>query len=340
MHELRKDPLSGRWVVVLDYSLGPEDYETPREETRQEGCVLCPGREGELPSETAAVRPEGSAPGGPGWWARTVPSPRPVLHGEGGLGRKGVGMYDRMNSVGVHELIVESPEHGRQPEDLGSEQMRRVLELYRMRIASIERDATVRYVLVCKNSGRQAGSAFAHPHAVVVATPVIPQHIKEELDGAKQYFAYKERCIFCDILEEELRSGARVIAETEGMVAFCPYAPRFPFEFWIMPRAHRCAFHDMSDEELDDLSEVLTAVRRKMRAALKEPPFNCVIHTAPNRVPRKDHWHTLGEDFHWHMEVVPVLYRPRGIESGAELPVLTTSPEDAAKYIREASYGD
>lgn len=336
MHELRKDPLTGRWVVVLDSSSGPDDYRAPAEEQTEGECALCEGKEGELPPETASVRQEGTQPNGPGWWARAIPAPGPVIHGEGSLGRRGIGMYDRMNSIGAHEILVETPEHGRRPEDAGAEQVRRVIELYRMRVDSMEQDAMKRYALICKNSGSGAGAAYSHPHSLLIATPVIPQHIKGELDGAKQYYAYKERCIFCDIMEEELRSGARTIAETGHFIAFCPYAPRSPFEFWIMPKAHRCAFQEAAPEELDDLSGMLTSLMKKLRSVLREPPYSLVIHTAPNRIPRRDHWHTLGDDFHWHMEVLPVVrLTSRGV-SCPDLNVLTTSPEDAAKYMREA----
>jgi UDPglucose--hexose-1-phosphate uridylyltransferase len=339
MHELRKDPLFSRWVAVLDHSQGPEAYRiTPDDPEPIEtgGCPLCPGREAETPPEVAAIRAPGTGANAPGWRARAVPSFRPVLLPGGELGRKGVGMYDRMNGVGVNEIIIESPEHSKGPEDLGPRQMTDVIELYRERIVEIQKDARIRHVLVCKNSGRLAGAAYRHPHAEVIAAPVIPQYIKGELDGAKQYYAWKERCIFCDILEEERRAALRLIAETERFLAFCPYAPMFPFEFWIVPKTHRCAFEDIGPEEMEDLGNIFSALLGKMRKVLRDPSYNYVLHTSPNRIPRKNHWHTLGEDFHWHIEVVPRLSRASGIELSSGFYVLRTSPEDAAKYLREA----
>jgi len=338
VHELRKDPITGNWVVVLDYALAPGDYPRGEEAPLDEaGCLLCPGREAETGPETAAVRPEGSGAGSTGWRVRAVRSPRPILVPEGELGRKGVGLYDRMNAAGVSEIIVESPEHGRSPEDLGAGQMRDVLEVYKARVAEMERDPKIRYVLIRKSSGRRAGAAYGHPHSTVLGTPVIPTYIKHELDGAKSYFAYKERCIYCDILDEEIRQGARVIAATGGFVAFCPFAPRFAFEFWVMPRGHSCAFQDCGGGETAELGELMGDVLRKMRSALAEPSYTLALHTAPNRMPRRGHWHTLGDDFHWHIEVAPRLPGLPGVESGSrELTVLATSPEDAAKFIREA----
>jgi len=329
MHELRKDPILGRWVAVLKESRLPDMYEIPQE-NKETSCVLCPGREGETPREITAIREDGV------WLARVIPNFDPVFQIEGDLGRKGVGMYDRMNSIGANEVIIEGPEHNKPPEDMGTEQMLRVIRLYRDRVADLERDPRLRYILVFKNSGKGAGAAYTHPHSEVVATPIIPKQIKEELDGAKQYYSYKERCVFCDIIREELRLGDRVIFETGGFIAFSPFAPKFPFEFWIMPRRHSCAFHEMGDAEIEDLSLMLSTMLKKMRRVLKEPPYNYVIHTAPNRVPRRNHWHTLGEDFHWHIEVMPRLIRTSGFEWGSGFYVLTTSPEDAAKYLREA----
>jgi UDPglucose--hexose-1-phosphate uridylyltransferase len=159
--------------------------------------------------------------------------------------------------------------------------------------------------------------------------------VKEELDGAKQYFAYKERCIFCDLIREELRVGSRVIIETRNFVAFCPYASKFPFESWIMPKRHSCAFQDISTDEIEDMALMLSSVLKKLRASFDGVSFNYFIHSAPNRIPRKNHWHTLGEDFHWHLEIMPRLLRTSGFEWGSGFYILPTSPEKAAQYLKE-----
>jgi len=336
VHELRKDPLMGRWVAVLSESKSPAEYHLFEEEAKESTCVLCSGREHETPPEIAAVREKGTQPNKPGWRVRAIPSFKPILQVEGDLGRRGIGMYDRMNSIGANEIVVETPEHDKRPEDMGIEQMARIVALYRDRMVDLERDARMRYVLIYKNSGKEAGALYFHPHSQIIATPIIPMRVKEELDYSKQYFAYKERCIFCDIINEELAHGQRVIFETKKFIAFCPYAQSFPFEFWIAPRRHSCAFQDISPDEIGDFGVILSSLLKKLGAALKNPPYNYIIHTVPNRIPRRNHWHTLGEDFHWHMEVMPRLTRVSGFEWGSGFHVLTTSPEDAAKYLREA----
>jgi UDPglucose--hexose-1-phosphate uridylyltransferase len=336
MHELRKDILLGRWVAILSSSKAPGEYSlTCEERNGQDNCALCPDHEHETPAEIASVRRPSTQKNAPGWWVRAIPSFHPLFQIEGELGRKGVGIYDMMNSIGANEILIESPEHNRRPEDLGIEQMIRVITLYRDRVADLHKDARLRYVLIYKDSGKEAGAIFSHPVSFLMATPVIPRTVKDELDNAKLYYSYKERCIFCDIMSEELRIGERIILETRNFVAFCPYAGQFPFESWIVPKRHCCAFHEITDDEIEDMGLILMSLLQKLRKVFNDPPFNYYIHTAPNMVPRKGHWHTLGEDFHWHLELIPRLVRTSGFEWGSGFYVLHTSPENAAKYLRE-----
>ncbi len=339
LHELRKDPVLGRWVAVMNYSKSPSDYILYSNENNMDGeekCIFCPGREKEIPDEIMSVERVNTDNTQNGWWTRVIPSFFPVFKVEGDLGRKGEGMYDKMNSIGSNEIIIESPEHSVRPEDIGSEQMVRVLRTYSNRMIELDKDPRFRYTLIYKNSGKEAGAFSSHPMSMLASTPIIPKRLKEELDGAKQYYAYKERCIFCDIVREEIRFEKRVILETDKFIAFCPYASKFPFESWILPKRHNCAFQDIEKDEIEDMALILSSVLKKLRAAFNGLPYNYYIHTAPNRIPRKDHWHTLGDDFHWHLEIMPRLLRTSGFEWGSGFYILPTSPEDAAKYLKEA----
>lgn len=336
MHELRKDILLGRWVAVLSDSKLPSEYpKIPLEETYEENCIFCEGREHETPPEITSVRKPGTSPNTPGWWIRDLPSFNPIFRIEGDLGRRGIGIYDKMNSIGANEIIVESPYHNQRPEDIGLEQMIRLVKMYRERISDLEKDTRLRYILIYKDSGRCAGQQYTHPLTFLMATPVIPKVVKDELDNAKQYFAYKERCIFCDIINEELRTGERIVYETRNFIAFCPFAAQFPFEIWIIPRRHCCSYAEITSEEIEDFGLILMTILKKLRQVLNEPPFNYYIHTAPNMVPRRNHWHTLGEDFHWHIGIIPRIIRTSGFEWGSGLYILPTSPENAAKFLRE-----
>jgi len=331
VHQLRKDPILSRWVAVLSESLSPADYPQPPQQPAEDSCPLCAGRESETPPEITSVTGDDGR-----WRARVLPSFKPILVPEGDLGRRGYGMYDAMNSVGANEIIVETPDHNARPEDMGPEQVMAVLELYRKRLIDIQSDERIRHVLVCKNSGSEAGSGLTHQHSEIIATPVIPLRMKTELDGAKAYYSYKERCIYCDIIDEELRVGNRLIMESERFVAFCPYAPKYPFEFWVAPKEHSCSYEDISGGDLADLSGLLASTIKRMRAMLGEPSYNYVVHTAPNNVPRRDRRHTLGDDFHWHIEVVPRLQKASGFEWGSGFYVVPTRPEDAAEFYRRS----
>ncbi|TAN42192.1 MAG: galactose-1-phosphate uridylyltransferase [Nitrospirae bacterium] len=335
LNELRKDPLLGRWVAVLGKSKTPAEYQLPPHEQPETSCILCQGRESEAPGEIMSLRAPGSDAAAKKWSTRVIPNFAPIFQVEGDLGRRGDGMYDKMNSIGANEIIIESPEHNSSPEDMGLDQMTRVITTYRERMSDLEKDPRLRYTLIYKNAGRDAGAVFSHPISHLASTPVIPKRVKEELDGAKQYFAYKERCLFCDLIREEMRVGSRVILETRHFLAFCPYASKFPFEIWILPKQHQCAFQDIRPEETEDMALMLSSVLKKLKTLFPGLSFNYFIHSAPNRVPRKDHWHTLGEDFHWHLEIMPRFLKTSGFEWGSGFYILPTSPEDASKYLRE-----
>ncbi|HEX8948382.1 MAG TPA: galactose-1-phosphate uridylyltransferase [Dissulfurispiraceae bacterium] len=337
MHELRKDPLLGTWIAVLKDSKGPEFYTGlntwPADHEPDSGdCLFC-AEEGRQGPEIFSIRDGNPS----GWLTKVVPRTDPLFQIEGELGRRGVGMYDKMNSIGANEIIIESPHHRIPAEDLGFSHMRHVVATYRHRLTELERDPRFRYTLIYKDSGKAAGEYYRHPHSQLVATPVIPKGIKDELDGAKAYYFYKERCIFCDMVNEELRTGERVIMDSGYFVAFTPFAPRMPFEYWILPKRHYCAFQDTTGEEMDDFSLILTATLKKMKVLLNNPPYHYVLHTAPNRIPRKDHWHTLGDDFHWHVEVTPQLTVKSGFEWGSGFCVVPTSPEKAADFLKGTS---
>ncbi len=333
MNQLRREPLLGRWVAVLEKSLLPEEYILPSESPTGSTCMLCSGEEDA--EEIQALYDESG-----NWIAKVLRNSESVFTPEGDLGRRGVGMYDIMNSFGQTEVVIESPNHDLAPEDLGREQMRNIINIFHQRMIELEKDDRIRYVMIHKNCGIPSGDLCGHPHSLITAIPVIPKRIKEELDGAKHYYEYKERCIFCDILREEERLGERVILNTEHFFVFCPFAARFPFEFWILPRKHNCSFRDINEEEKRDLADVMTVMFRKLRKLLNNPPYNYILHTAPSRIPRRAQWHTLGEDFHWHIEVMPRIRRLTGFELGSGMYILSTSPEDATKYLKEVSDGD
>jgi len=331
MPELRRDPVVGRWVIIAaERRHRPRDFDTPNEPpgVGPDLCPFCPGHESYTPTEVFAIRPQGGAANGPGWSTRVVPNKFPALQVEGELDRRGEGIYDRMNGIGAHEVIIESPDHSKELSELTVEEIERVLLAFRERMRDLRNDLRFRYILVFKNHGASAGASLEHGHAQLIATPTIPMVVQEELDGALQHFQLKERCVYCDIVEQELRDGRRVVREEDGFVAIAPYAPRFSFETWILPKRHQTSFDEVEPGSLAALARILKDTLQRLRRALDKPNYNFLIHTSPCREPHLAH-------YHWHLEIFPKLAHVAGFEWGTGFYINTTPPEESAKYLRE-----
>jgi len=256
-----------------------------------------------------------------------VPNKFPALRIEGELEPSGEGLYDRMNGVGAHEVVIESPEHEAVIEQLPVSHLGEVFRAYRDRIVDLSKDPRLEYVMVFKNHGDLAGASLEHTHSQLIATPVVPLMVEEELAGALQHLRIKKRCIWCDIIRQERQEGGRLIADQGGFVALAPFAPRFPFETWILPAVHRSRYEDTSAGEFAGLATVVKQVLGRMSGFLEDPPYNFMLHSAPLRAPALDH-------FHWHLEIIPKLTRVAGFEWGTGFFINPTPPEEAAKYLR------
>lgn len=344
MPELRKDPLIGRWVIIAtERAKRPVDFAAAHDEPPpQEECPFCEGKETETPPEIYAVRAAGSGPNKPGWKVRVVPSIKPVLRIEGQLNRRAKGMFDLMDGIGAHEIIVESPQHVGNAADLPQELLHASLKAAMERIIDLERDARFRYVLWFKNYGVVAGAGrVQHSRSQLIATPVTPLRVKEELLGARSYFDSKERCLICDLLNQERQTTTRVVLESAHFLVVCPFASRFPFELWIVPKRHGCDFGKIQADELADLAGVWKGILTRLKQVLNDPPYNALLHTAPfrNHRGKAGHWKTIEEDYHWHLELIPRLTRVAGFEWGSGFYINPTPPEESARYLREAAAG-
>jgi UDPglucose--hexose-1-phosphate uridylyltransferase len=331
MPELRKDPVVGRWVIISsERSRRPNDFNGPRPEMLNGGkpCPFCSGNEDKTPPEILAYRPPGNPPHAPGWLTRVVPNKYPALQIEGGLERRGEGLYDRMNGIGAHEVIIETANHDMELSDLPAEQIENVLWAFRDRVVDLKNDSRFRYILIFKNHGEAAGASLSHGHTQLIATPIIPKVVTEELDGALQHYRLKERCVFCDMIDQELRDGRRLVMENDYFVSFEPFAPRFPFETWLLPKNHVSAFEDSQRSEFASLARALKDTLQRINRALNRPHYNFLIHSAPCRDSRLDH-------YHWHIEIMPKLTKVAGFEWGTGFYINPTAPEEAAQYLRE-----
>jgi len=342
MPELRKDPISDRWVVIsTERGRRPSDFGSSAVATEQakgKFCAFCEGNEAKTPAEIIAWRRASTTPNTPGWDVRVIPNKFPALIIEGEVNRTGMGIYDMMSGIGAHEVIVETPNHDQNIADLPDEHVEKILWAYKQRIVDLEKDKRFRYILVFKNYGTAAGASLSHPHSQLIATPITPRYIKMELSNSRNYFQEKERCIFCDMIRQELGGGERLVYENEYFVCFAPFGSRFPFELWLMPRRHEHGFQLLPDEERIQLARCLKDVLTRLKRTLNDPPYNYVLHTAPNPVSRPgkpDYWGTIQYDFHWHIEIIPRLTMQAGFEWGSGLYINPTAPEEAAKYLRE-----
>lgn len=338
MSELRKDPILGGWVIIApERAKRPRAFEKPEEKENGGICPFCPGNEGMTPKEIYSIRSPGSPPNKEGWKVRVVPNKFPALGIDEKLVKKGKGIYDMIIGYGAHEVIIETPDHHKHIKDQSIDEIKDVILAVQHRIEDLHKDLMMRYILVFKNKGKEAGASLTHPHTQLIATPITPRIVKGELQGAEAYFRAKERCIFCDIMEEELSLSKRIVSENDGFLAFCPYASRFPFEICILPKAHDIDFHSEAvRKNAHLLAEILQITFKKLAICLNDPQYNYVIHTAPNRFARRGYWQTLNEDFHWHIEIMPKLTRVAGFEWGTGFYINPTPPEEAAKYLREA----
>ena len=327
--ELRKDATTGNWVLVRG-----RDGRAWENESGHGPCPFCPGNERYTPPEIGAYRPAGSSANSPDWQVRVIPERDPYFAIERELIREGVGMFDRVSTRGASEIVVEDRRHDATLGDTEEAQLARVLWMYRDRIQDLKRDLKIRDVVVTRRYGK-TGARIRHPYSRILATPIVFDEIRTELAHAREYFAYKRRCVYCDTIREEVAGGERVVAVTPHFVAFVPYAARVSFELRVLPRRHSCLYEEISESEVADLARLLRGLGGVLVQGLGDPSFELVLHTAPNLQLKivQGEWDTVARDFHWHLELTP---HPEGRTSVGGIAVNAMLPEEAARVLRES----
>ena len=329
--ELRKDPITGRWVIIAtDRGKRPSDFAKETVQIKGGFCPFCYGNEDKTPPEILCYRSDGGARNSPGWNLRVVPNKFPALGIEGNLNRQGEGLFDKMNGIGAHEVIIETPDHQATLATINEQAVEDVFWAFRDRMLDLKKDRRLRYILIFKNHGEAAGASIEHSHSQLIALPIVPKLVREEIDGSKAHFSFKERCVYCDIIRQELNAGSRVIDENQDFVIIAPYAPRFPFETWILPKTHDACFENAQKREYQNLSKILKTILLKVDRVLDYPAYNLVIHTSPIT-------ETINDFYHWHIELMPKLSKIAGFEWGTGFYINPVPPEDSAKFLREAS---
>jgi UDPglucose--hexose-1-phosphate uridylyltransferase len=288
MIELRLDPFTRRWVVTGKRPVMPDVHEVGGT------CPFCPGNEHLAPHAIREYRDSTGA-----WMARVFHDRAPLFLVEGGTDRRAEGMFDRMNTVGAHEIVVETPVHGMTLAQLPEEHFGHVLELFRDRL---------RYVSVFKDQHPPSPTLRGHAYSQVLGTPVLPQLLEIELRWSRVHFLKHERCIYCDALQQELSQEKRLVDQTGDFVAFCPFASRWSYELWVAPVRHSSSFENDLKEQgrVAALAPFLKSCLQRIEKV--SPSLHLVIHTEPNLQawkPTQDWWKTVQDDYHWHIEIQP-----------------------------------
>jgi UDPglucose--hexose-1-phosphate uridylyltransferase len=332
MPELRQDPTTKEWIVIAtERARRPHDFRAAAQRAPQpaydETCPFCPGHEAATPPEVLARREHGAA-NEPGWSVRVVPNRFAALLPEGSTDRRlERDFYRWMDGVGYHEVIVETPVHNRPMAHMERGEVQAILEAYRDRYLAMCADRRVEHVLIFKNYGEAAGTSLLHPHSQLVATPVVPAHIRLRNEEAIRYMDATGHCLYCDLIDTERRAGERVLFETPEFIVIHPFASGSPFETWILPKRHQSVYGQVRMEQLTDLAGVLQGVLARMSDLLNDPDYNYVLQSAPTDAEDEDY-------YHWHVQVMPRLTRIAGFEIGSGMRINTARPEDTARFWR------
>ena len=329
MPELRRDPVSGRWIIIsVERGKRPSDFISPSQKRTLKGfCPFCPGNEHTTPEDILTFREDRDNPSSR-WTLRVVPNKFPALQIHGDLDKRGDGMFDRMNGIGAHEVIIETPDHTQTISTMPLRAVEDILLAYHLGINDLKNDSRFKYTLVFKNEGEAAGASLEHTHSQIIALPIVPKTVKGEMSYARRYFEYRERCLFCDIISQETRDMKRVIYENSSFLAITPFAPRGPFETWILPKKHSSSFGPVN-KNFSELAEILQRILKQIDRLLEIPPYNFIIHTSPFNEEFNDY-------YHWHIEIMPKLTKIAGFEWGSGFYINPTPPEAAAEYMRNA----
>lgn len=328
MPELRQDLVRGNWVLIAtDTALKPRDFPMNKNGVKISGnnsfCPFCEGNEAHTTSELASVRQNDSLPDTPGWLIRTITNKYSGFKLEGQLAIIEAGIYQSCNGLGQHEVIIETPQHGVEFHHFSSPEIRNVFQMLKGRYNVLAEDERIKYIQIYKNRGIFAGASLEHSHSQILALPMVPSSQK----GIEDYYKKNGRCLLCDVMGEEKKAKKRVIVEKEDFMLICPYASRFPYETWIIPKRHTRHFGEITEKELVSLSSIVQVFLKVAVKCLNDPSYNIIINSAPVNVPDV-------EGYHWYLEIIPRLIINSGVEITTGIYMNPVAPEIAADIFR------
>jgi UDPglucose--hexose-1-phosphate uridylyltransferase len=326
MPELRYNVITREWVIIATERAKRPDQFKRKEEKKAlskfvANCPFCPGNEQMTPPETYVFPSNGP------WQVRVAPNKFAAVSSQGERKRTVQGIKRTITGVGVHEVIVETPDHSTTTALLSDREVETIIETYLNRFRAASSDPRVEQVTIFKNHGDAAGTSLEHPHSQLIATPVITTQLRDRLFAALDHFDEYGECIFCRVLEQELKEQIRIVMETEHFVAFIPFAVLTPFSMLIMPRRHMACFQEMNDAETEDLARILRRTLLKAYRGLGDPDYNYVIRTAPDE--------NMGvKYYHWYVSIIPRLTKLAGFELGSGMFINVSLPEENASFLR------
>lgn len=334
MPEFRQNPTTKEWVIIsTERAKRPENFpqkiQIPEDQNALDNCPFCEGNESKTPPEIIAYRAYGTKPNDKGWWIRVVPNMFPALLPSSSLEREEIdGFFRHMDGFGKHEVIIEHPQHNFTIATMEEKQVEEIFLAYRERYIALSLDSRFEMVLIFRNHGQGAGTSVRHPHSQIIATPITPSHLRHRLEESMRYFDDTGKCLYCKMLEEELKIKDRLVVSTDNFVAFELFASRSPFETLILPKKHASSFSSITKEDSKELAYITRIVLKKIFISLKDPDFNYVINSSPPHENTTDH-------YHWHMHIIPRITAVAGFEVGSGIFINTVIPENAAKFLRE-----
>lgn len=330
MSEIRKDLVKNNWVAVAeDRALKPNDFPIAKkglDKTAAAGfCPFCEGNEEFTPPEITACRENDSAANTPGWLVRAIPNKFSAFNLQGVLEKTNDGIYTHYNGLGRHEVVIETPQHGVEFHELDLDRILLIIRVLKQRYNELANDERIKYIQIYKNRGLLAGASLEHSHSQIVGLPFVPH----ENDGMPEYYLEKGHCLLCDMMVQEQREQKRVIAQSEYFLLLCPYAPRFPYETWIVPIKHGEHFGNISEDEMQDLAKITKTFTTMIMDYLQAPSYNLVVNTAPINSKYK-------AGYHWYIEVTPRLLVNAAVEIATGIFLNPVASEMAAPILKEA----
>jgi UDPglucose--hexose-1-phosphate uridylyltransferase len=319
--------ISKEWVIIAtERARRPQEFQQLQKErpplpSHLESCPFCRGNEEQTPP-ALLLFPEESP-----WQVRVVPNKFAALSPDTPCGQFPKGQFIGIHGYGAAEVVIETPRHDLSPAQMPPEEVSLIMEAYRRRYRALEADSRNSLITLFRNHGPRAGTSLQHPHSQIIATPVVPPHVRNQIVQALRSYDTFGSCVFCFMLAEEQKQEERLVQVSDHFLAFCPYASRVPFEIQIFPRRHSSSFGEITPDEKEDLARVLHLALGKIYHGLNNPDYNLIVRSYP--LESKDNRH-----YHWHLVIVPRLTTPAGFEIGTGIYINTARPEESAAFLR------